>query len=376
MSARLPGSLDAVEYARQVRLALRDITPSQLDELLEDLDEHLAEIATDTSGTLRDRLGPPGVYAQELREAAGLRAPVAVDAARRLEELREAAARLGRHGSVQSVLAFLPELRPAWWVLRGWLAVLTLGYLSGYHSLLIPFGVLLGPPLILAAMALSVRLGRHAVRRADQNPRQRLVTLGANAGLALVAFIALAAVQQQQSPVYASSDPGSYSPGHGGYGGAGGTLARPDGSPITNIYPYSVGGQPLTGVLLYDQDGRALDNLALTTREGVPVERIVPTGPPAPANAYPQQQRPTSSDPSPSDPAPSDPGSPIPSTKASPSATGQAPLSGVPMPPDPTSAVSPNPSSTGPSPATAGPGVASGSPSASVPAPSTLLPGQ
>lgn len=299
MSAPLPEPLDPVEYARQVRLALADVAPHLLDELLEDLDEHLAEVDADTGESLQARLGPPGVYAQELRHAAGLAPPVPTGAvaAGRLQELRDAARRLAGHDAVRSVLAFLPELRPAWWVLRGWMAVVALGYLSGYHSLLVPFGVLLGPPLIAAAVVASVRLGRRAVRRDNQAPRQRLVTIAANAGLALVALLALAAVQQQPSPVYASNDPNPGSYGGGGYGGSGGTLARSDGSPITNIYPFSSTGQPLTGVLLYDQDGRALDNLAAATRDGVPIERVLPAGPPLPANAYPQQQQTTSSDP-------------------------------------------------------------------------------
>lgn len=370
MSARLPEPLDPVEYARQVRLALDDVAPGLLGELLEDLDEHLAGVAADTGESLQARLGPPSGYAQELRSAAGLAAPTPprMGAAGQLEELRDAAERLGRHEAVQSVLAFLPELRPAWWVLRGWLAVVTLGYLSGYHSLLVPFGVLLGPPLIAAAMAASVRLGRRAVRRADQDPRQRLVTLGANAGLALVAVIALAAVQQQPSPVYANSDPTSSSYGGGGYGGSGGTLARSDGSPITNIYPYSSSGQPLTGVLLYDQDGRALDNLAAATREGVPIQRIQPAGPPLPANAYPQQQRTTGSDPtapptlmpqassSPAEQAPS------PELSASPAVPGPAGTAapGLPSPADPASlpAPAPPPSSPGPSGPPAGSGPA------------------
>lgn len=41
---------------------------------------------------------------------------------------------LRQHSVVRSVLAFLPELRPAWWVLRAWLALLALDYLFGTRS--------------------------------------------------------------------------------------------------------------------------------------------------------------------------------------------------------------------------------------------------
>lgn len=279
------------EYARQVRRSLDDLSPTLLQELLEDLDEHLAEVAVETDQPLEVTLGPPTAYAQELRRAADLPETAAAGSTR-VEELRRAAEQLSQHQTVRSVLTFLPELRPAWWVLRGWLAVVALGLLAGYQSLLSPFGVILGLPLITAAIVLSVRLGRRAQRRPFRDPRQRMVMAGSNAVLALVAVGALVAVQQRGDPVYAGG-PADYSyPGSSGGYGFDGTLARPDGSPITNIYPYSADGRPLTGVLLYDQDGRALDNLSTTNRDGQPVVRVTPSGsPPPPANAYPHQQR-------------------------------------------------------------------------------------
>jgi hypothetical protein len=43
-------------------------------------------------------------------------------------------------------------------------------------------------------------------------------------------------------------------------------------------------------VLLYDQEGRPIDNAAGCTVDGEEVQRLETT-PPAPANAFPQQQR-------------------------------------------------------------------------------------
>jgi hypothetical protein len=69
-----------------------------------------------------------------------------------------------------------------------------------------------------------------------------------------------------------------------------GALAHEDGTPITNILPYSSTGQPLTGVLLYDQDGRPIDDLADSTADGSAVEHV-PGAPVQPGNAYPQQRQ-------------------------------------------------------------------------------------
>lgn len=290
MSSNRPEPLDLAAYGREVRRALSDLPPSRLADLLEDLDEHLAEVAGEVDGPLETSLGPPAGYAAELRRSAGLPGPVDVDRTGRIDELRDTLVRVSRHDAVRAVLAFLPELRPAWWVLRGWLAVVALGALSGYRTAVLPFGVLLGPPLVAAAVVLSVRLGRRAQLRPYVDPRQRLLAAGSNALLALLAVIAFVGLQQRSDVGYAGPAPSPFP-------ASGGTLARQDGSPITNIYPYAGSGQPLAGVLLYDQDGRALDNLSTTSRDGQSIVRVVPSGSPPPAaNAYPQQQRLTTGD--------------------------------------------------------------------------------
>ena len=101
-----------------------------------------------------------------------------------------------------------------------------------------------------------------------------------NGLLALFTLVALVAVADQPEPAMAYSypEPGLTS------------LAHDDGVPITNIHPYSASGEPLSGVLLYDQDGRPIDNVGTFSSEGGEVQRLE-TDPPAPANAFPQQQR-------------------------------------------------------------------------------------
>ena len=62
---------DVATYAASVRAALSDLASDQAEVLLEDLEDHLREIAADAGGSLAERLGPPEQYAQELRAAYG-----------------------------------------------------------------------------------------------------------------------------------------------------------------------------------------------------------------------------------------------------------------------------------------------------------------
>lgn len=343
MSARVPEPLDAAEYARQVRAALADLPAGPQQDLLEDLDDHLAEIVADGAGRLEDELGPPVAYARELRRAAGLAtAAPSSPGPSPADRIQESVRRLARRHETQAVLAFLPELRPGWWVLRAWLAAGALSYLAGSPSFLLPFGPLLGLPVLAAAIVLSVRLGRWTQARPRLDPRGRLVAIGSNVALALFALFVLIAVQQQDTrTVYADTGPYGY--------GQGGTLTRQDGTPITNIYPYSTTGQPLTDVLLYDQDGQALDNVSTTATDGTTLVRVVPPGsPPRPANAYPQQQQARSPydegiDPSPPPQSPSPPTAP----PVSPSSGAASPPAATTAPPT-THTPTPAPSTTAP----------------------------
>src|SRR2546425_12132113 len=62
---------DVATYAASVRAALSDLSPEEAEVLLEDLEDHLREVATEVGGPLVERLGPPEQYAQELRAAYG-----------------------------------------------------------------------------------------------------------------------------------------------------------------------------------------------------------------------------------------------------------------------------------------------------------------
>ncbi len=155
---------EVAAYARRVREALADVPAARAEELLEDLEEHLVEVAAEAPGPLADRLGPRPTTP---RSCAGPQA--CRRAARRGTEpggwrsdLRRHRARYGDHRAVVAVRQFLPELRPAWWVVRGWAAVAVVDYyLQGEVTMPLPslrIGVL-GWVITLGVVVWSVRSG-------------------------------------------------------------------------------------------------------------------------------------------------------------------------------------------------------------------------
>jgi hypothetical protein len=277
---------DAATYAASVRAALSDLPSDQAAVLLEDLEDHLREIAAEAGGTLSERLGPPEQYAQELRAAYGATSasPRRPDPAFR--DFRLAVAWMTSSAWYREVRGFLPELRPAWGVLRAYLAVLilTAALSPGYPLGPIPNpGTKRGLAEIFAtavAIWLSVRIGRR--NRPFPKPA-RVLAVSANV---LIAFVALVVLGNMHSFTYSEIITGA-SPEQPPFNAA---YAA---GPLTNIYPYSQDGKPLTNVLLYDQDGRPL------TVEQSEAQTTYPTGADGKAitNAYPLTQRHMNGDP-------------------------------------------------------------------------------
>jgi len=248
---------EVLRYAAGVRAELADLTPAQRDDLLEDLEDHLSEVAAELNEPLESRLGPPEVYAAELRASAGL-APASAPTSRR------------RHWNadwVRGLRGFLVELQPAWWVLRGLIAALVLGAI---------FGPLAAVVFAIPAVILSVLLGRRTRgRRGPWILAFAVNTVAVIAGLVLVPALGTTA------DTYSVGVPFP----------VGGTLQHEDGTPITNIFPYDAQGQPLSGVRLYDQDGRPITNVSNFAEDGRTVERTYPVEPNGlrVRNAYPQE---------------------------------------------------------------------------------------
>jgi hypothetical protein len=241
-------------YVEAVREALAGLPESTRTELLEDLPEHLAEVAADGIGTLTERLGPPSVYAAELLASAGYVGgfpdpPPSVD---RFAELREVTvqrlrildAKAGPLFGYARASEFLVLLRPAWWVLRGYLAAMVVAMTldsSGQPIGLLPRigGSEIVALLLLAAGILaSIWLGRRSPRL-KQWPRYALW-----AGSAVLVLVAL-----------------------GGFAGADSSSRNDYYTDVQYDNPYS----HIQDVFVYDEQGRLIEDARLFDQDGQPI---------------------------------------------------------------------------------------------------------
>jgi len=252
--------------ATAVRAACADLAGPDRELLLEDLEDHLQEVAAEAGGPLAERLGRPEAYAAELRASAGLPGPAPAAAGagggRRRPRLRDSGvgrrlAGLGAaaagHPAWRAVAGFLPELRPAWWVLRGYLAVQALAvaltplFNGGGFAFPVPRllgSTLLGLLAVTAAVAGSVALGRRGTR---SRATRGLLAAG-NAALVVVALLLVAELGDSEASddyrrEFATTSAGPVSG------------LRSDGKELSNIFPFDAQGRPLPDVYLVDQDG-------------------------------------------------------------------------------------------------------------------------
>jgi hypothetical protein len=237
---------EIARYVEALRAELADLPAPVREELLEDLADHLAEVAAEGEGSLVERLGPPAAYAEELRATAGLTGTQRrrrVDAREAAARLRAVAARLDTRvgGALGYPRAsdFARLLRPAWWVLRGYVAAMLL-----LQAVPGPFGLLPTANeyaliwLIVVALAVvaSVRLGKGSGRW--RGWPMALVVM-ANAVLMLVLL----------SGVWTFVENATYNNGSIVY-----VAERPE--PPRRIYPYDRQGRPLRDVRLVDDYGQ------------------------------------------------------------------------------------------------------------------------
>ena len=269
---------DVASYAAAVRSALAPLPAAERENLLEDLESHLTEVASESDLPLRERLGQPEDYAAELRLAYGAGHDAAKSRPRMPFRERAVALLTTLSGDrlYRDLRALLPELRPGWWVLRAYLAVLFLAFLfrdgNNLRPIPNPFSSagLLQIVATLVAIGISVRLGRRGM---PVNRGWRGAAIAANVAIALLAVPVLASMGTG-SNIYSydySADPYVSTASAGYYSG------------ITNIYPYSRDGKPLKDVLLYDQDGRPVvpDKTDLVVdvpngQDGLPIPNAYP----------------------------------------------------------------------------------------------------
>ena len=160
----------ATSYAEAVRRALDDLDTATAADLLEGLEEHLAEVGVGDASTLESVLGPPNRYAAELRASAGL-PPRAAHGAPATSAGVEAVAGPGtRSGIVIGTRALA----------IGGLAVLgaaALGALLFARSYAPPAHVVVIALAAGAALALTLALGRRAALPAPWDRGLRAVAV-------------------------------------------------------------------------------------------------------------------------------------------------------------------------------------------------------
>ena len=241
----------ARQYLADVEREFSDLPVEERAELLEDLALHLEALEADADEQpWETRLGAAAEYARELRAAAGLPERTASSTGR-MEAARALVRQVAHARAVREAAVFLPQLRPAWWVMRGYLIVLVpcLWAVDRTQDFPVPQpngSRALGAVLTVAAVIASVAVGRRKLPRAVGGGvlLGNVVLLAMAAGLVHDApdrLARLVVVQSAVDNVATGSSP----------------LVSRHG-PVTNVLPYAADGRPLSGVLLFDQDGRPL----------------------------------------------------------------------------------------------------------------------
>ena len=251
------GTDQAAAYVEAVRTALADLPASAREEMLDDLDEHLAEVAAE-GGDLVGRLGSPQVYAAELRAAAGFVGGFPDPPEKKWDQLAEARATVARAlGSADVRVGpllgyaraseFLILLRPAWWVLRGYLAAMVTAWVldGGSESIgLLPRigGSEVVSLLLLAAGVLgSIWLGRRTDRLSSNG---RYVLVSSTVVLVVVALAGFLEVDSiQRGARYDSVD--NYE-------------QQNPYDHVRDVFVYDSQGRLIEGARLLDQNGQPI----------------------------------------------------------------------------------------------------------------------
>jgi hypothetical protein len=270
------------EYAAAVRAALADVPEPDRTELLEDLEDHLREIAVESTESLTARLGTPESYAAELRAAyTGTTVPKAQPKPG-LFGLAKADYRRRFPDGIgwPEFLGFLREFLVLWWILRAVFAYLILGWALGGGAPRPTNALDLVLPLVLVVISVAV-----GILTRNHRPRggRLLLLIGANV-LVLVAGFSTYGFDSWKDFI---SHPGSSvrSTDYAQPAVAGASQAPTSLSGVVNIYPYSKDGKPLTGILLYDQNGNPIQT---DWRQGPYSLTPQPSSAPPVSNSYPQ----------------------------------------------------------------------------------------
>jgi hypothetical protein len=262
-TTRLEIRPEVLAFVAQVRSRLGDLSPEDRDDLTEGLAADLSDLVEE-QGT--DVLGDPAAYATELRLAAGLtettdrrsRRTTRQGFAAWLDGNRAYWDRLVQRPSLAPAWELAVAVRPAWWVLRAWVALGFGLFLVGHERdiAVIPEPgdePVLGFLALVVAVVLSAQIGRGKLwpgREGDPGPLGgRLLLVGLNLFAVLLVPVMLnMQVTESQAQRW--------------YGAAGWQAVertpglRVDGHEVGNVFAYNNKGRPLTGVQLFDEKGR------------------------------------------------------------------------------------------------------------------------
>lgn len=259
---------EIAQYAAAVGAALADLPENTRNELMEDLPEHLAEVAAEAEAegvTLADRLGPPAAYAAELRASLGHEVPERSarwsDRRARLQaRLQPLNVRIGQILGYAQLTDLLRQLRPGWWVLRGYLAALVIAAVLGESrgGVVPEFGDngVIGVLLIAGGVIGSVWLGRATT---NGGRKTRIFSGVLSTGLALFAIGAVITVDGALT--------------QGGYSGDQAVFYTAQSQP-SDVIVVDPKGHPIGPVGIVDLDSQTYLNSAVHTCEGMlPWER-------------------------------------------------------------------------------------------------------
>jgi len=278
-------------FVAEVRARLTDLSDEEREELLGGLEADLSDQLAD-GADLRDVLGDPAAYAAELRAAAGL-----PERARNRGRWLPPVRRPGDLGDdldrVRAWFLGLVELRPwsrqawdvasairpAWWVLRAWVAVTFVDQATGsweYVTLVPTLGVdLLGPLVLLVAVVVStlIGLGRLWPGSGPDRPLlARLLLVVANVAAVLLPL----SFQLSDQHEYDAGGGGGYYAGY--HDGAHQAGLRLDGDEVRNVFAYNRDGRLIQGAQLFRGNGEPLLVRPRDAHLGRGVERTVGCG--------------------------------------------------------------------------------------------------
>ena len=234
-------------YLEQVRDQLSDLPEEEREEIVQDLEAHLAEL---DDGRIEAELGDPVAFAAEFRSSAGLdelTRRTTWDAVLRVwNRIVTDVDRLGE-------LVHWPAIRPVWIWGRGWLVICAWALFNTgepFRRFPIPLignSSLTGLVLVVLATSLSLWL---------EGPQTRMRRTGSMTFSFLAGWALVGTLFNPVASHFEVVDPYPYFD----------RLTTAEGNSINNVYAYDMDGNPVE-VLLFDSEGRPLLTLPIYVYE-------------------------------------------------------------------------------------------------------------